>query len=208
MKTPFLKVVGLVAAMLFAPGSALAGGRLATYLPRAEAQPAATAECTDPRTALFKAAEEAGVPLNHAQTVTASAEGVTFAGTSVAGFEQVPATRFPEGVDVGFVYLDAPRSGIPAGFYRLNAHANEEDIQKGTYRGTVGLISGEGKEVARVPAQMDTWSMEVPSPLPFERTSLEARIQPRDFGHPAADRIIIIIIRCPNGTTIVIILDI
>lgn len=207
MKTQLLKVVGLVAAMLFTPGSALAGDRLAAYLPRADSKPAATAECTDPRTALFKAAEEAGVPLNHAQTVTASAEGVTFAGTSVAGFEQVPATRFPEGVDVGFVYLDAPRSGIPAGFYRLNAHANREDIQQGTYRGTVGLISGDGKEVARVPAQMDTWSMEVPSPLPFERTSLEARIQPRDFGHPA-ERIIIIIIRCPNGTTIVIIFDV
>ncbi|MBZ4421503.1 hypothetical protein [Myxococcus sp. RHSTA-1-4] len=195
-----------LAAVLFASSPALAGEtRLAAYLPRVEAQPAATAECSDPRTDLFKAAEAAGVPINHEQTVTATAEGITFAGTSIAGFEQVPATRFPEGVDVGFIYLDAPETGIPTGFYRLNAHANREDVRLGTYPGTVGLISGDGKEVARVPATMDTFSMEVPEALPFPRTLMDARIavqNPRD----TLDRIIIIVIQCPNGTTIVIIL--
>jgi hypothetical protein len=206
MKTQSLKVVGFVAAMLFA-SSAFAGDntRLGTYLARADIQqPASAPQCSDPKSDLIAAADKAGVKLNVEQIVTASSEDVTFVGTSIEGFEQVPATDLPKGVDAGFVYLDAPKSGIPAGFYRLNAHADEKVIQKGTYQGTVGLIGADGKEVTRLAATMETSSLSVPNPLPYARTRLETRIG----GQTTPDRqdIIIIIIHCPNGTTIIIVI--
>ncbi|MCY1023641.1 hypothetical protein [Pyxidicoccus sp. MSG2] len=205
MKTQSLKVVGFVAAMLFA-SSAFAGEntRLGTYLARADIQqPASAPQCSDPKAQLIEAADKAGVKLNVEQIVTASSEDVNFVGTSIQGFEQVPATDLPKGVDAGFVYLDAPRSGIPAGFYRLNAHADEKDIQKGTYQGTVGLIGADGKEVTRLAATMETSSLSVPNPLPYARTRLETRIGTHN---PERQDIIIIIIHCPNGTTIIIVI--
>ncbi|MFP2911041.1 hypothetical protein ACLESD_39605 [Pyxidicoccus sp. 3LFB2] len=203
MKTQSLKVVGFVAAMLFASSAFASGSRLAAYMPRADAPAPRAEQCTDPREQLIKAAEEAGVKLNREEIVTASSKDVNFVGTSIEGFEQVPATDLPKGVDAGFVYLDAPATGIPAGFYRLNAHANEEDIQKGTYQGTVGLIGADGKEVARMPATMETSSLSVPNPLPYARTRMETRVG--GIGSPDRHEIIIIVIHCPNGTTIVII---
>jgi hypothetical protein len=183
MNKQFLKVFAAVAAVLFV------------------SQPATAAEC-DTREALFKAAAEAGVPLNQEQTVTASAPGVSFAGTSIAGFEQVSATRLPEGADAGFIYLDAPGSGIPTGFYRLNAQASEPRL--GTYDGTVGLIAADGKEVARLPATLDTWSLEVPRTLPYSQTRMAAQLDSEPVGDQAARIKITITIRCPNGTTITI----
>lgn len=199
-----LKAFGLVAAILLTSGPALAGEtRLAAYMPRADTQPATAGACTDPRGDLIAAASAARVPINVEQIVTATSEKVAVTATSVAGFEQVPATRFPVGVDVGFVYLNAPESGIPAGFYRLNARASSTDVRVGTYPGSVSLFSGDGREVARLPATMETSSLQVPQPLPFARTLVDARI---DTSNPAAPARIIIIIRCPNGTTIIIII--
>jgi hypothetical protein len=182
MRNQILKVFALVAAVLF--GST----------------PAEAAECP-PCDWLWEAANTARVSINREQTVTASAPGVSFAGTSVAGFEQVPATQLPRGADAGFIYLDAPTSGIPAGYYRLNARA--ANPQLGTYEGTVSLISMEGKEVARVPATMETWSMEVPRPLPYAQTAMDVHVShdPSTGGEPSR---IIIIIYCPNGTIIII----
>jgi len=188
MKIRFLQVLAAVAAVLFV------------------SQPAAAGEC-DTRDALFRAAEESGVRLNYEQTVTASSEHVSFAGTSIAGFEQVSASQLRDGADAGFIYLDAPRSGIPAGFYRLHAQAPEPRL--GTHKGTVNLVSREGKVVAQVPASMETWSMEVPRPLPFERTLMDTHVrnEPSTGGGSEARIKIIITIHCPNGTTITIIFD-
>jgi hypothetical protein len=186
LRNQLLKVVALVVAVLFV------------------SEPAAAGEC-DTRAALFKAAEAAGVPLNHEQTVTTSAPGVSFAGTSIAGFEKVPATRLPEGVDAGFIYLDAPNSGIPAGFYRLNARASKPQV--GTYEGVVSLIAQDGKEVVKLPASMETWSMEVPSELPYEQTLMEAQLYSEpgaEAARPVLPRLLSIVIYCPNGTIIII----
>lgn len=186
MKKQFLKVFAFIAAVLFV------------------AQPAVASEC-DTREALFKAAAESGVKLNLEQTVTASSESITFAGSSIAGFEQIPATRLPRGVDAGFIYLNAPESGIPADFYRL--HTQAPNPQKGVHEGTVSLVSRSGKVVAQLPATLETWSMEVPRPLPYERTLMEAQLhnEPASSeGAMAARPRLTIIIRCPNGTTIII----
>ncbi len=171
------------------------------------AQPALAGEC-DMKEALFNAARQAGVELNREQTVTASSPGVSIAGTSIAGFEQVPATELPAGVRAGFIYLDARESGIPAGFYQLKVQAREP--KEGTYEGTVSLISMEGKEVAILPASMETWSMDVPDPLPFEQTRMEIQrhIDLGDKDGVGRRDYVIIIYHCPNGTTFVFIITV
>lgn len=214
MKRQWLQAVSVVAALLLTSGSAWAADtRLAAYLP-SESAPAATSTCPDPKAQLAKAAESAGVQINPTETVSVSKDGLTFVGSSIAGFENVPATRLPAGTDFGFMYLDAPGSGIPAGYYRLNAQASAQDVRVGDYRGSVDLIDASGKTVARVPAAMQTVSMEVPNPLPFARTTVDASFRQTNLigGYP--DRLtrwhhtIIIIYHCPNGTTIIIFIDV
>ncbi|MFP2933349.1 hypothetical protein ACLESO_51025 [Pyxidicoccus sp. 3LG] len=207
MKPQVIRLPSLVVALFLVSSSAWAGeSRLAAYLRPVTVKPLPALACTDLATELASAADERGIPINQEQLVTTTSESITFAGTSIAGFEQVSAAEFPYGVDVGFVYIDAPELDLPAGFYTLNAHANEEDIRVGTYEGTVGLIDQEGQEVARVAATFETSSITVPEPLPFERTQVEVRTEIEDGQGLRIHRRLIIIIRCPNGTIIIIII--
>ncbi|RKG92851.1 hypothetical protein [Corallococcus terminator] len=213
MTRKFVQAFSLVAALVLTSTTAVAGERLAAYLPRLDAPKAPTLECTDPRAQLHEAAKKAGVDINPEETVTVSKDGLTFAGSSIAGFEQVPASALPEGVDFGFTFLDAPQAGIPAGYYKLRARAAAEDIQVGEYRGEVDVIDASGKAVARLPATMQTSSVEVPKPLPFARTTVDAQFRQTNFIGGRPDQLsryhhtLIIIYHCPNGTTFIIFLD-
>lgn len=206
--TPQNRTLSSLFAVLFLVTSSAwaAETRLASYLARVEPTPPPALACTDLPGELVKAAQERGVPINKEQIVTTTAEKLTFAGTSVAGFEQIPAPQFSKGVDVGFVFLDAPELGIPAGHYKLNARANDKDIRVGTYAGTVGFVGKDGQEVARVGASFETSTLTVPKPLPFERTQVEARAQVDVQQGALLRRYIVIVIICPNGTVIVIVL--
>lgn len=208
MNPQVIRLPSLLVALFLVSSSAWAGeSRLATYLRPVTVKPFPAMACTDLAAELASAADERGISINKEQIVTTTAENVTFAGTSIAGFEEVPATEFPNGVDVGFVYVDAPELDLPAGFYALNAHANEEDIREGSYEGTVGLVDQDGQEVARVAATFQTFSVTVPKPLPFERTQVEARTEIEDVQGMLMRRRIVIVFRCPNGTTIIIVIS-
>jgi hypothetical protein len=160
---------------------------------------AAAAACTTSLSdQLAEAAKVAGVPINTEETVTLTSPDVNLAASSIQGFEQVPATDFPKGVDFGYIYLDAPRSGVPAGYYKLRAHANEKDVQVGEYGGTVDLIGADGKVASTLDATIDTSSLTVPDPLPYPRTKVDTSLTNQD---PAQSIIIIHIwYRCPNGS--------
>lgn len=207
MKAQAIKLTTLFAALFLVSGVARAeGDLLAAYVPRADEAPAPLA-CVDLPGDLIQAAASAGIPINQGQIVTATSETITAAATSIAGFEQIPATRFPQGVNVGFVFLNAPSLGIPAGYYRLNATANAQDIRVGSYGGAVGFFSPSGAQVARLPATFETTSLSVPSPLPFPRTQVSLRIDTEQITGAAQRRsYLVIIIHCPNGTTIVIVI--
>ncbi|MCE9672776.1 hypothetical protein LY474_33720 [Myxococcus stipitatus] len=147
--------------------------------------------------------------LNKEQIVTSTSEKITFAGTSIAGFEQVPAARFAEGVDAAFVYVNAPELGIPEGHYRVNARANEEDIQVGKYPGTVGLIDKDGKEVVKLPANIETFSLTVPDTAargagPGGRTQLGLQQHYEMNNDRFRGPFFYIVIYCPNGSIIYI----
>ncbi|MCP3162138.1 hypothetical protein [Myxococcus qinghaiensis] len=188
MRNRLLSVFAVVAAVLFTSGPAAWAG---------ESQPSGV----DAK-ALIDAAHAAKVPINVEEIVSATSKNVTFVGTSIAGFEQVPATEFPNGTDVAFAYVDFPAAGIPAGYYRLKTHAASDDVTVGAYPGTTEFISLDGKVVARLPSSIDTHSLEVPNPLPFPRTVVEASID-----EVQAWKITITVsvtVRCPNGSTITV----
>jgi hypothetical protein len=151
---------------------------------------------------LASSARTAGVAINTEETVTLTAPGVNLATSSIKGFEQVPATDFAKGADVGYLYLDAKGSGLPAGNYKLRAHADEKAIQVGEYDGTVDLVNEDGKVVQTLKAEIGTSSLSVPDPLPFPRTRVSTSVDNGDGGGGAQQRIIIIHIwyHCPNGS--------
>jgi hypothetical protein len=169
----------------------------------------AQSPCNDElRASLAEAAAKAGVPVNTDDILTSAREGVTLATATVTGYEQVPASALPEGVNAGFIYLDAKDSGIPAGFYTLRASASPDALRIGEFPGKVELVSVDGQSVASLPASIDAFSLEVPKPLPFPRTIITQDVQTSTdtaAGSLDAKRLritITITIRCPNGSTI------
>jgi len=152
---------------------------------------------------LASSAEAARISINTEETATLTAPGVTLATSSIKGFEQVPATDFAKGADVGYLYLDAKGSGLPAGNYLLRAHADEKAIQVGDYDGTVDLVDADGKVVRTLKADISTSSLSVPDPLPFPRTRVSTSVDNGAGGGGGAQQRIIIIhiwYHCPNGS--------
>jgi hypothetical protein len=161
----------------------------------------ATAQtCTD-RDAMIEAAQAAGVAIYPDQMVSASNDAASVTAATIRGYEQVPPAALARGTDVGFIHLDAPKSGIPAGFYRLHASADPADVRVGKFDVNVDLVDGSGKVVATVPGSADASSLTVPSPLPFARTAIRASVPSWNTNEPQS---IIIIIICPNGVIIII----
>lgn len=157
------------------------------------------------RTQLLEAAGQAGVAVNPDDILTSVSEGGTVATTTITGYEDVPGSALPGGVNAGFIYLDAPGSGIPAGFYTLRASAQPEDLRVGAFPGRVELVSASGAVAANLPASIDAFSLEVPNPLPFPRTTITQDLQRTEVANLTAKARrwrITITIRCPNGTTI------
>lgn len=150
---------------------------------------------------MIRAAEAAGVEIYPDRMVSASNDEATVTAATLQGYEQVPPAQLAEGTDVGFIHLDSPRSGIPAGFYRLHASADASEVRVGTFDVSVDLIDGSGKVVATVPGSAEASSLTVPSPLPFERTAVRASMASGPTDEPQS---IIIIIICPNGVVIII----
>lgn len=140
-------------------------------------------------------ASAAGKSVHLDQIVTVSAPGATVAATTIQGYEQVPATDLPKGVDAGFLYLDAPSSGIPTGFYTVRASAKAGDVRVGDFDGTVQLVTPDGEVAAELPAKMDAFSLSVPAELPYPRTTVDAGAR-RKWN----ENYLIIDYWCPNGT--------
>jgi hypothetical protein len=160
----------------------------------------ATAQTVD-REQMVQAAEKASVAIYPDQMSSASNDEASVTAATLRGYEQVPPAALARGTDVGFIHLDAPRSGIPAGFYRLRASADPSEVRVGEFGVDVDLIDGSGKVVATVPGRADASSLTVPNPLPFERTTVRASVPSWTTNEPQS---IIIIIICPNGVIIII----
>lgn len=160
----------------------------------------ATAQPPD-REQMVEAARDAGIAIYPDQMSSASNDEASVTAATLKGYEQVPPANLAKGTDVGFIHLDAPRSGIPAGFYRLRASADPSEVRVGRFDVDVDLVDGSGRVVATVPGSAEASSLSVPNPLPFERTAARTSISSGPTQEPQS---IIIIIICPNGVIIII----
>ncbi len=146
---------------------------------------------------MHMAAAKAGVRIQTEEMVVLSRDRATFAVAVIDGFEHVPATSLPKGVDFGFAFIDAPQSGIETGYYTLRATA--PDPQLGENEATVQLIDRFGRAVSEQPSVIDVFSMELPDDPAAERSVVGASLETNE-----AFRLIRIeiYIYCPNGVII------
>ncbi|MFY2560762.1 hypothetical protein ACN469_24370 [Corallococcus terminator] len=159
MKILSLACAALAAVLCLASNSVWAAEpRRSSVSPLAESSLA----CTDLPGDLSVAAQEAGVPIHPGLISTSTSDLFVVSAGAVVGLEDISALQYAQGVDVAFVYLDAPGSTIPKGYYRLNAMAKASDIRVGTYAGSVGFFDKAGQEVARVAATFETASVTRP----------------------------------------------
>ncbi|GEN11709.1 hypothetical protein SAMN05443572_11571 [Myxococcus fulvus] len=159
MKSPSFECAAL-AAVLF-----LASSSVRAEEPRRASEVSvsgASLACTDLPGALSLAAQEAGVPIHPGRIATSTSDLFVISAGAVIGLENLSALEYAQGVDVAFVYVDAPGSDIPAGYYRLRATAKANDIHVGTYPGSVGFFDKTGQEVARVVGTFETSSVTSP----------------------------------------------
>jgi hypothetical protein len=169
--------------------------------------PPATAAEPDLAAQLAESARKAGVPIDTEETVTATAPGLRIAATSVQGFEHAPATDLAKGSDMGYLFIDAPGSGLATGGYLLRASADASDIRLGEFPAKVELVDAQGKVVQTLESRVDAWSLTVPETLAYPRTRVGIEVhQETDPSGPGEARIIRVDVYydCPNGELVYI----
>jgi hypothetical protein len=163
---------------------------------------AAMSDTVHPRSEqeLARAARAAGIAVNTTEMVELFRDGVNFSGAPMAGLESIPARELANGVDVAFIHLDAPSSGIPAGDYVVRAQSNATGVTLGENEVTVDLVSTDGSFVVTQTGVANVWSQTVPSNPPYPNSVAGVAL---DMPNPAIFRIVLRIwIFCPNGWVI------
>jgi hypothetical protein len=158
---------------------------------------AAGAQATNPvvfdqlETDLIAAAQRAGVPIDTSNMFAVLRPDMTFVGATVQGFERIPATQLPLGVDYGFAYICVP--DLPADYYTLRVFADE--VQLGRIDGTLQLINVEGDVVSEMEAEIRVFSLQVPRNPPFANTVISGALDIDGEGYLSLFPWYI----CPNG---------
>jgi hypothetical protein len=152
-------------------------------------------ESESPTEQLLGASKAANVQVHADEVFSISRGKQTFTAAPIVGWEQIPATALPNGVDIAYAYFATKE--VPKGYYKLKAFANPTGV--GTVDGKVQLIDQGGKVAAEIPAQVEIHSMTVPEGASSRRTNLMTFTDEKGQT--------IMWARCPNGqcTKIVII---
>lgn len=145
-----------------------------------------------PTTQLLAASTAAGVQVHREEIFSLSRGTEAVSVAPIAGWESIPATALPNGVDFAFGYFDTREINIPAGYYRLRAFANP--TAPGTVTGRVQFINRAGAVVAEVPAEIEVHTMTVPPEAASQRSFVAAVL---DRQHQQGGWF-----RCPNGTCV------
>lgn len=141
---------------------------------------------------LLDASRAAGVKIHAEEIFTVSRADETVTLAPIAGWEVVPATALPNGVEFAFAYFSTRTPSVPRGYYRLRAIADPRGV--GTVDGRVQLIDSGGRVAAELAAQVEVHSMTVPEGADTRRSYM--------IGATTDGQRQIIWARCPNGQCI------
>lgn len=157
------------------------------------------------RQQMKSAAAQAGVGISTREMLTILRDDITFLGAPMHGFENVPARALADGpVDVGFVYIEAPLSDIPVGYYSLRARTSGGDVAVGDLQGSVELVGTDGAVVATFPGLIRIDSLDVPTDARYNRTIFAGAL---DADHGTGFREIEVWIICPNGWAVCFVMN-
>ncbi|HEX4954497.1 MAG TPA: hypothetical protein VF017_13985 [Thermoanaerobaculia bacterium] len=152
--------------------------------------------------AFLEAAKAAGVSVRGDEIVTHRSGTQTVAIAPVTTWERTPATALRSGVDVAFVHLSNATQAIPAGYYTLRASADVSKI--GTAPASIQFIDRQGKVAGNLEAVTEVHSLTIPEQASTRRTFVTIGDEPRP-GSPS-ERVIIIVLCCPNGDCLIIVI--
>lgn len=149
--------------------------------------------------AFLQAAKAAGAPIRSEEIVTHRSGIQTVTIAPITTWERTPATELRGGVDVAFTHLSSPTREIPAGYYTLRATADVSNT--GTIPATIHFVDRDGKVAGQMTATTQVHSLTIPEQASTRRSYVTAN----DELQPNGQRLIIIVICCPNGDCLVII---
>lgn len=188
-----LVLTGCLAASSFTASAAVLGQGEGTKVLNAQRQQ------------MQSAAAQAGVGISTREMLTILRDDVTFLGAPMHGFENVPARALADGpVDVGFVYIEAPLSRIPVGYYTVRASTRGGDVAVGDLQGSVELVSTDGEVVATFPSLIRVDSLDVPANPRYNRTLFTGGV---DANHDTGHRLINVWVICPNGWAVCFVMN-
>jgi hypothetical protein len=145
---------------------------------------------------LERASEAAGIDIQVDQRTTVSSPDAQVLVAPARYLERVPATQLPQGVNVGFGYIESRRENIPHGYYTFRAIADVTG--PGMTEGRMQLIDSQGRVAAEVPATVEVYTMQPPDPLPFQATDVTL-VPVRPTGGRRCNYGSEICYCCPNG---------
>ncbi len=126
-----------------------------------------------------EAAEEAGVSIDTegiliaSRHSTSSSLGMSVVAAGIEGFQDIPATELPNGVDFGFLFFDGVSPDLPSDFYTLRVTALEP-VGLGEIDGLVEFINPQGDVTFQVVITIEVDSLVIGA---FEVTKIEIRIE-------------------------------
>jgi len=154
----------------------------------------------DQRAQMKAGAAESGVRIATREMLSVLRDDLTFLGAPLEGFENVSARQLANGpLDIGFVYIEAPATRIPVGYYTVRASTRDGMVAVGDLQGTVELVNSEGTSIASFPSLIRVDSLDVPPNPQYNRTIFTGGV---DAQHDTGYRMINVWIICPNGMAV------
>lgn len=111
------------------------------------------------------AANSFGVSLNQSSYVTAKAGSIEYEGAIIAGYENVPVSKYHEGVDVAIIRFQSKLFGIPDGYYKFRTVADAPITKTGKQVVSTQILNEAGDVIHTWRKQVDVTSIDLPKGL-------------------------------------------
>jgi hypothetical protein len=103
-----------------------------------------------------------GISLLESTYLRVETRGKVVEAAVIDGYQNTPASRYHEGVDVAVMRYHSQALGIPDGVYRLRVKSARKITRRGRHRGESQLFNSDNQMVFSMPHYFDVTSVELP----------------------------------------------